>query len=159
MCVCVRFSSVQRPSVCVCLHVWGCFCVFLIALSMITAVPKSTLTPESLVRIYYSHRLFLFARDPLLAHISSLLDSLQGPSLALYRPRLPPPPTDYWSSFILLRAEPAWNHSICVSLKVWLREMDSSLPSLCFRTAVTGLPGAKDFSPVMEILSSGRILL
>ncbi|KAF3853282.1 hypothetical protein F7725_013970, partial [Dissostichus mawsoni] len=39
------------------------------------------------------------------------------------------------SSFILFRADPAWNHSICVSLKLCSRTIDSSLPSLCFNTA------------------------
>lgn len=42
------------------------------------------------------------------------------------------------SSFILLRADPALNHKICVSLKVWLRSRVSLLPSLCFNTAWRG---------------------
>lgn len=46
--------------------------------------------------------------------------------------------TNYCSAFILLRAEPALNHSICVSLKVWLSEMDCWLPSACLITAVSG---------------------
>ncbi|TNN55620.1 hypothetical protein EYF80_034136 [Liparis tanakae] len=76
-------------------------------------------------------------RTPLLAHISPLPNPCQGPSVA------PTGPTsllstDYWSSFILLRAEPALNHSSCVSLKVWFRVMDSWLPSLCSSAAVRG---------------------
>lgn len=47
------------------------------------------------------------------------------------------------SSFILLRAEPALNHSICVSLKVWFSSRVSSLPSLCFTTALRGCENEK----------------
>lgn len=69
--------------------------------------------------------------------------------LCLTSPRSPPSEHchlrlhHYWSSFILLRAEPALNHSICVSLKVWFREMDSWLPSQCLITAVRGWLGRK----------------
>ncbi len=47
-------------------------------------------------------------------------------------------PLPQCSAFILLRAEPALNHSICVSLKLWLSARVSSLPSLCFTTAERG---------------------
>lgn len=48
------------------------------------------------------------------------------------------PPFQCCSSFILLRADPALNHSICVSLKLWMSSSVSSLPSLCFKTAWRG---------------------
>lgn len=46
--------------------------------------------------------------------------------------------TQCCSSFILLRAEPALNQSIWVSLKLWLSSSVSWLPSLCFTTALRG---------------------
>jgi len=105
----VRFSFVQRRCVCLCMRVL----YFL---------------------LHCSRRLSL-----LVVHILLHLNPNQDPTVE--PPPSPRPATDffinYCSSFILLRAEPALNHSICVSLKVWFREMDSWLPSLCLITAVT----------------------
>lgn len=138
--VCVRFSSVQRPCVCV--------CEFFLSASIKTVVPKPTWTPKSLVTIYRSHCLFLFAKPLSRPTLLPFLTRAKAPQWPLQA--LPPvSPTNYWSSFILLRAEPAWNHSICVSLKVWLREMESWLPSLCLITAVRGWRRTQEANKIM----------
>lgn len=124
LCVCVRFSLVQRPCVCVCVYVSHFYRVQL---------PSSLNQNQNL---YCSHRFFLFAKPPSRLTPLPFLTNSKAPR---WPPQAAPPsPTNYWSSFILLRAEPAWNHSICVSLKLWLRVMDSWLPSLCLITAVKG---------------------
>ena len=41
------------------------------------------------------------------------------------------------ASFMRLRADPALNHSICCSLKVWFNLMSSLEPSECFNVATT----------------------
>ncbi|KAF1759960.1 hypothetical protein GCK72_008205 [Caenorhabditis remanei] len=62
------------------------------------------------------------------------------------------------TSFILLRADPALNHSICCSLKVWFK-VTSTFDPFCFlKMAVNGFPGAKLASPTMETSSDGSIL-
>merc|ERR1719391_1329988 len=59
------------------------------------------------------------------------------------------------AAFILLRADPCLNQSICWALKVWSSTIVSVLPSACVSTQFRGTPGAKDSSPTMATLSSG----
>lgn len=128
MCVCVCALFIGTAT----LHV--CMCVSFLLPSTTTVIPKAK--PKSLVTIYCSHCFFLFAKPPSQLTRLPFLTNLKAPQWPLQA--VPPSPTNYWSSFILLRAEPAWNHSICVSLKLWLRVKDSWLPSLCLITAIRG---------------------
>lgn len=65
------------------------------------------------------------------------------------------------SSFILLRALPARNHSICVSLKVWFRRMVSWVPLGCLMMQFRGCNGEMgvgwgvDGAPRNTILTGG----
>lgn len=135
LCVCVRFSLVQRPCMCACVLVCVSVCVshfFYWVQLPLSLNQNQNFWLQFTVHIVSSS----LPSHTLSSHLSPFLTNLKAPRWPLQAAS--PSPTNYWSSFILLRAEPAWNHSICVSLKLWLRVKDSWLPSLCLITAVRG---------------------
>lgn len=125
-CVCVRFSSVQRHCLCVCVCVCEWVFAFLSSFfnrTWLQLLPNPVWLPSNILSLFAMP----LSRLILLHQIPSMDPT--GPTFLLA--------TNYWSSFILFRADPALNHSIWVSLKVWFREMDSWLPSLCLISAVS----------------------
>lgn len=156
MCVCALFIGTATLHVCMCACVLVCVCVCPISFTEYNYLRPQNQNQNFWLQFTVHIVSSSLPSHTLSSHLSPFLTNLKAPRWPLQAAS--PSPTNYWSSFILLRAEPAWNHSICVSLKLWLRVKDSWLPSLCLITAVRGLPGAKDGSPMIEILSSGRIL-
>lgn len=127
MCVLVCALFICTATLCVC----ACVCSFFnwawLQLSLNQIWLLSTI-----------HTVSSSLRSPTLGpHFSPFFNPRQGPSTAPTGPASHLS-ANYWSSFILLRAEPALNHSIWVSLKVWFRVMESWLPSPCLITAVRG---------------------